>query len=89
MDRFVVGLLVRVAGLGWGWLGWAGQDANGNKGPAVAPIETDAAGLGWGWLGWAGQHANGNKSPAVGPRTRELETSRLQAWDLLARGFGC
>ena len=26
-------------------------------------------------------------SVAVGPRTRELETSRLQAWDLLARGF--
>ena len=41
------------AGLGWGWLGWAGQHANGNKSSAVAPIETDAAGLGWGWLGWA------------------------------------
>ena len=67
MDRFVVGLLVRVAGLGWGWLGWAGQHGNGNKAPAAAPIETDAAGLGWGWLGWAGQDANGNKSPAVAP----------------------
>ena len=72
---------------GQGLAGWAGQDANGNKTVAVAPIErlqTSArrprflqAG---GWLaGWAGQDANGNKAAAVAPK-ETLQTSARAGW---------
>ena len=65
--------------------------------PAVGPIskicrpgDLETAGLA-GWQGSAGQKVLAVCIPAVGPRTRELETSRLQAWpagrDLLARKF--
>ena len=30
---------LQAAGLGWGWQGWAGEEASGNKTPAVACIE--------------------------------------------------
>ena len=33
-----------------------------------------------GWLAAAGQNAKVPKGGAVGPRTRDLESSRLQAW---------
>ena len=82
---------MQAAGLGWGWLGWAGQDANGVKGPAVAPIETlqtaarrprflqagglQAAGLAWGWLGWAGQNVEATYEAGCGPYRKIADSS--------------